>query len=102
MKGCITVAMAPMGAQGQDDAIIIDDDNDGNSASEWRSNDTDMVDSKKYLSFIIERDEARGAPSLKDEGFAGRSQADLRPIHEVSSYNWYGLPLKSKGNRENE
>ena len=61
-----------------------------------------MVDSKKDLLFIIARDEVRRAPLLKDEGCAGRSQADLRPIHEVSSENWGGLPLKSKGKRENE
>ena len=68
MKGCLTAAMAPRGLRGHDDAILIDDDDDGNSTSEQGSNDTNMVDSKKYLSFIIARDEARGAPSLKDEG----------------------------------
>ena len=98
IKGCLTAAMAPRGARGHDDAILIDDD-DGNSASERGSNDTDMVDSKKDPSFIITRDKARGSQSLKDEGCAGRSQADLRPIHEVSSENWDGLPLKSKGKR---
>ena len=95
MKGCLTAAMAPTGARGRDDAILIDDDDDRNSAFERESNDTYMVDPKKDLSFIITRDEARGAPSLKDEGCAGSSQADLRPIHEVSSENWDGLPLKS-------
>ena len=94
--------MAPRGAQGHNDAVLIDDDDGGNSASEQESIDTDMVDSKKQLSFVIARDEARGAPSLKDEGCSGISQADLRPIHEVSSENWDGSPLKSKGKRKNE
>ena len=102
MKVCITAAMAPRRARVHDDAILIDDDDDGNSTSEWGSNDTDMVDSKKYLSFIVTIDEARGAPSLKDEGCAGSSKADLRPIYEVSSENLDGLPLKSKGKRETE
>ena len=69
--------MALRGARGHDDAILIDDDDDRNSASERGSNDTDMADSKKDLSFIIARDKDRGAPSLKDEGCAGYSQADL-------------------------
>ena len=60
--------MAPRGERGHDDAILIDDDDDGNSASERGSNDTDMVDSEKDLYFIIARDKARGALSLKDEG----------------------------------
>ena len=90
------------GGQGHDDSILIDDNDDGNSASEWGRNDTDVFDSKKDLSFIISRDEARGAPSLKGEGCAGISQADLVPIHEVSSENWDGLPLESKGKRENK
>ena len=59
MKGCLTEAMAPRGARGHDD--------------ERGSNDTDMVDLKKDLSFIITRDEARGSPSLKDEGCSGSS-----------------------------
>ena len=62
MKVCLTEVMAPRGAQGHDDAILIDDDNDRDSASERGSNDTDMVDLRKYLSFFIARDEARGAP----------------------------------------
>ena len=65
--------MAPRG-----DILIYDNDN-GNSASEQGSNDTDMVDSKKYLSFIIARDKAKMSPSLKDEGCAESSQADPRP-----------------------
>ena len=97
MKGCIAEAMEPRGERGNDDDILIDDNNDRNSASERGRNDTDMVVLKKYLSLIIFRDEARGAPSLKDEGCVGSSQADLRPIHEVSSENWDGSPLKSKG-----
>ena len=101
MKGCLAEAMEPRGERGNDDDILIDDDDDGNSASERGSNDTDMVDLKKDLSFIVARDEARGAPSLKDKGCAGSSQADLRPIHEVSSENWDRLPLKSKGKRDN-
>ena len=101
MKGCLTVEMAPRGARGHDDAIIIDDKDGGNSASERGINDTDMVDFKKDPSFIIAIDEARGSPSLKDEVCTGISQAELRPIHEISSNNWDGLPLKSKGqNRE--
>ena len=102
MKGCLTVKMAPRGARGHNDAILIDDDNNGNSASEQGISDTNMVDLKKDLSFIITRYKARGAPSLKDEGCAGSSQADLRPIHEVSSDNLDGLTLKSKGKIENE
>ena len=102
MKGCLTAAMAHTGARGHNDAILIDDNDDKNSASGRGSNDTDMVDSKKDLSLIITRDEARGAPSLKDKGCAGSSHADLRPTHEVSSENWGGLPLKSKGKRKNE
>ena len=102
MKGCLTAAMASKGERGHNDVIFVHVDDDGNSDSKRGSNDTNVVDSKKYLSFIITRDEDRGAPSLKDEGCAGRSQADLRPIHEVSSENWDGLPLKSKGKRENE
>ena len=77
--------MAPRGARGDDGAILVDDNYDGNSASERRSNDTDMVDSNKDLYFSILRDGARGAPSLKDEIYAGILQADLRPIHQVSS-----------------
>ena len=61
-------AMATREVRGHDDAILIDDNDDGNSASERGSNGTDMVDSKKYLPSIIARDEARGARSLKDEG----------------------------------
>ena len=102
MKGCLTEEMEPRGAWGHDDAILIDDEDDGNYASEQGINDTDMVDSKEDLSFIIARDEARGSPSLKDEGCARSSQADLRPIHKVSSDNWDGLHLKSKGKIENE
>ena len=101
MNGCLTAEMAPRGAWGHNAAILIDDD-DGNSASERGSNDTYMVDSKKYLSFIIARYKSRGAPLLKDEGCAGSSQANPRPIHEVSSENWDGLTLSSKGKRENE
>ena len=48
------------GGQGHDDSILIDDNDDGNSASEWGRNDTDVFDSKKDLSFIIVREEARG------------------------------------------
>ena len=47
MKGCLTAAMSPRGAQGHDDAILIDDDDDGNSDSERGSYDTNIVDSKK-------------------------------------------------------
>ena len=54
--------MAPRGARVHYDDIIIDDDNDGNSASERGINDTYMVDLMEDLSFIIARDEARGAP----------------------------------------
>ena len=39
-------AMAPRVARGHNDAILIDDAKDGNSAFEWGSNDTNMVDSK--------------------------------------------------------
>ena len=49
MKGCIEAAMAPRG-----DILIYDNDN-GNSASEQGSNDTDMVDLNKDLSLIITR-----------------------------------------------
>ena len=101
MKGCLTEEMEPRGAWGHDDAILIDDEDDGNYASEQGINDTDMVDSKEDLSFIIARDEARGSPSLKDEGCARSSQAELIPIHKVFSENWDRLPLKSKGKREN-
>ena len=102
MKVCLTEVMAPRGAQGHNDAVLIDDDVDGNSASERGSNDTDMVDSKKDLSLIIARHEARGAPSQKDEGCTGISQVHLRPTHEVSTENWDRLPLKSNSKRENE
>ena len=57
--------MAPIGARGHNDAILIDDD-DRNSASKRGSNDTNMVDLKKNLSFIIARDKAKEALSLKD------------------------------------
>ena len=53
MKVCLTAAMEPRGAQGHDDAILIDDNNNGNSDSERGSNEIDMVDSKKDLYFVI-------------------------------------------------
>ena len=87
MKGCLTEAMAPRGERGHDDAILIDDNNDGDSSYERGGNDINMVDSKKYLSFIIVRDESRGKPSLKDEVFAEILQADPIPFHEFSSEN---------------
>ena len=48
------------GARGYNDSILINEDDNGNSTSEQRRNDTDMVDSMKDLSFIITRDEGRG------------------------------------------
>ena len=61
MKGCLTADMAPRGAQGHD-VILIDSDDNRKSASEWGSNDTDMVDSNKDLPFITARYKSRGAP----------------------------------------
>ena len=44
MKGCLMAAMAPRGARGNYDSILIDDNDGRNSDSERGSNDTDMVD----------------------------------------------------------
>ena len=71
MKGCLTAAMVPRGVRGHDYAFLIDDKDDGNSASERGRNDTDMVGSKKDLYFIIVRDEARGAASLSMKAALG-------------------------------
>ena len=62
MKGSLAAVMATWGERGNNDAILIDDDDNGKSASELGSNDTNIADSKKDLSFIIARSEARGAP----------------------------------------
>ena len=61
IKGCLTAAMASKGERGHNDVIFVHVDDDGNSDSKRGSNDTNVVDSKKYLSFIITRDEDRGA-----------------------------------------